>query len=125
MMYIEKYRPVYTLNLDHPAYKSRVWGCLHTLAKMSCFSWLFTSHAPNYMQCIMSSRVNTLNLDHPAYKSRVWGCLHTLTKMSCFSWLFTSHAPNYMQCIMSSRVNLEKNRTFISWEPMVPSSKIV
>ena len=33
--------------LDLPAYKSRVWGCLHTLAKKSCFSWLFGSHPPD------------------------------------------------------------------------------
>ena len=42
------WRPVCILDLCPPAYKSRVWGCLHTLAKKSCFSWLFDSHPPDY-----------------------------------------------------------------------------
>ena len=35
-----------------PAYKSRIWGCLHTLAKLSCFRWVFWSHPPDYNQPI-------------------------------------------------------------------------
>ena len=41
-------RPVYILNLDHPAYRYQGWGCLHPLAILSCFRWVFSSHLPDY-----------------------------------------------------------------------------
>ena len=40
------YIPIYStfslgmMYIDHPAYKSWVWGCLHPLGVLSCFEWV-------------------------------------------------------------------------------------
>ncbi len=91
-----------TTPLCLPAGKSRVWGCLHTLAKLSCFRWAFWSYLHDYLSQTLYwfTMITVVKYSHTLHSLDIGQHIIHNTKVSACIFKYLGHA-RYILCMKS------------------------